>query len=102
MQREFPMKAIAHVRSDFSSKFGVPRQSGLVAALEATVVFAPEYRNPDALRGLEGFSHIWLVWVFDQNKHSSWHTQVRVPVPAEKDHYSILPPVRPTGPTLSV
>ncbi|MBQ9348752.1 MAG: SAM-dependent methyltransferase, partial [Oscillibacter sp.] len=60
------MEAIAHVRSDFPGKFGVPRQSGLVEALEARVVFMPSYRNRDALRGLEGFSHIWLVWVFDR------------------------------------
>ena len=59
MSRLVSMRAIAHVRSDFSSKFGVPRQSGLVPALEADVVFAPEFRNPDALRGLEGFSHLW-------------------------------------------
>ena len=60
----YSMRPIAHIRSDFSTKFGVPRQSGLVDTLEATVVFEPEFRNPDALRGLEGFSHIWLVWVF--------------------------------------
>ena len=56
------IKIIAHIRSDFPSKFGIPRQSGLADALRATVVFEPEYRNADALRGLEGFSHIWLIW----------------------------------------
>ena len=79
MSQEFPMRVIARVRSDFSTKFGVPRQSGLVDALEATVVFEPEYRNADALRGLEGFSHLWLVWVFDQAVRKDWSPTVRPP-----------------------
>ena len=70
---------IARIRSDFESKFGVPRQSGLVDALESTVVFEPEYRNADALRGLEGFSHIWLIWVFDKAARSTWSPTVRPP-----------------------
>ena len=57
---------IARIRTDFPDKFGVPRQSGIVPQLEATIVFEPEYRNPDALRGLEGFSHLWLIWHFSQ------------------------------------
>ena len=73
------MRVIARVHSDFSSKFGVPRQSGLVDALESTVVFEPEYRNADALRGLEGFSHLWLVWVFDQAIRQTWSPTVRPP-----------------------
>ena len=60
------MRAIARVHSDFPSKFGVPRQSGLVEDLTSTLVFEPEFRSEDALRGLEGFSHLWLVWVFHQ------------------------------------
>ncbi|MDO4315247.1 MAG: tRNA (N6-threonylcarbamoyladenosine(37)-N6)-methyltransferase TrmO [Oscillospiraceae bacterium] len=79
MSQEFSMQVIARVRSDFSTKFGVPRQSGLVDALEATVVFEPEFRNGDALRGLEGFSHLWLVWVFDQAIRSEWSPTVRPP-----------------------
>ena len=79
MPQEFAMRAIAHIRSDFAGKFGVPRQSGLVEALEARVVFEPEYRNPAALRGLEGFSHIWLVWVFDQAVRAEWSPTVRPP-----------------------
>ena len=79
MSQEFAMKTIAHIRSDFAGKFGVPRQSGLVEALEALVVFEPEYRNPAALRGLEGFSHIWLVWVFDQAVRAEWSPTVRPP-----------------------
>ena len=79
MSQEFSMRPIARIHSDFSTKFGVPRQSGLVDALEATVVFEPEFRNADALRGLEGFSHLWLVWVFDQAVRKSWSPTVRPP-----------------------
>ena len=79
MHHEFTMRPIARIHSDFSTKFGVPRQSGLVDSLEATVVFEPEFRNPDALRGLEGFSHIWLVWVFDQAVRKDWSPTVRPP-----------------------
>ena len=79
MAQEFPMRVIARIHSDFSTKFGVPRQSGLVEALESTIVFEPEFRNPDALRGLEGFSHLWLVWVFDQAIRKEWSPTVRPP-----------------------
>lgn len=79
MSQEFSMKPIARVRSDFSGKFGVPRQSGLVEALEALVVFEPEYRDPAALRGLEGFSHVWLIWVFDRAVREGWSPTVRPP-----------------------
>ena len=79
MHQEFTMRPIARIHSDFSTKFGVPRQSGLVECLESTVVFEPEYRNDDALRGLEGFSHIWLVWVFDQAVRKEWSPTVRPP-----------------------
>ncbi len=75
----FPMKIIAHIRSDFPTKFGIPRQSGLVEQLKATVVFEPEYRNPDAFRGLEDFSHIWLVWEFSQAVREDWSPTVRPP-----------------------
>ena len=79
MNQSFSMRPIARIRSDFSTKFGVPRQSGLVDSLEATIVFEPEFRNADALRGLEGFSHIWLVWVFDQAVRKDWSPTVRPP-----------------------
>lgn len=79
MSQEYSMRVIARIHSDFSSKFGVPRQSGLVDALESTLVFEPEFRNPDALRGLEGFSHQWLVWVFDQAIRENWSPTVRPP-----------------------
>ena len=73
------MKHIAHIRSDFSTKFGIPRQSGLVDELTATIVFAPEYRNADALRGIEGFSHLWLIWEFSEAKRETWSPTVRPP-----------------------
>ena len=73
------MKPIAHIENDFPTKFGIPRQSGLVDALTATVVFEPEFRNPDALRGIEGFSHIWLIWAFDQSVRQGWSPTVRPP-----------------------
>jgi len=79
LSQEFKMEPIAHIRSDFSTKFGIPRQSGLVDALEATVVFEPKYRNPEALRGIEGFSHLWLVWVFDKAVQKEWSPTVRPP-----------------------
>ena len=79
MSDSFEMQVIARIRSDFGSKFGVPRQSGLVDALEAAVVFEEPYRNPDALRGLEGFSHIWLVWAFHQSQRTEWSPTVRPP-----------------------
>ena len=68
---------IAHIRSDFSEKFGIPRQSGLVEELTAAVVFEPEYRDPSAFRGLEGFSHLWLIWEFSRSR--GWSPTVRPP-----------------------
>ncbi|MCI8329543.1 MAG: tRNA (N6-threonylcarbamoyladenosine(37)-N6)-methyltransferase TrmO [Oscillibacter sp.] len=79
MSQEFTMKTIARIHSDFAGKFGVPRQSGLVDSLEALVVFEPEYRSADALRGLEGFSHVWLLWVFDRAVRDGWSPTVRPP-----------------------
>ena len=73
------IKNIAHIRTDFPTKFGIPRQSGLVDELRATIVFQPEYRNPDALRGLEDFSHIWLIWQFSQAVREEWSPTVRPP-----------------------
>ena len=70
---------IARIRSDFATKFGVPRQSGLVDALESTIVFEPEYRNADALRGIEGFSHLWVIWQFSEAVRSGWSPTVRPP-----------------------
>lgn len=73
------MKIIAHIRNDYDAKFGVPRQSGLVRSAVSAVVFEPEYRNPDALRGLDGFSHLWLIWQFSQSVREDWSPTVRPP-----------------------
>lgn len=74
-----PMHIIARIHSDFPTKFGIPRQSGLVDSLQAAIVFQPEYRNPDAFRGLEGFSHLWLIWQFSQAVRDTWSPTVRPP-----------------------
>ncbi len=73
------LSVIARVRSDFTTKFAVPRQAGLAESVLSRVVFEPEYANPDALRGLEGFSHIWLIWGFDRVRREGWSPTVRPP-----------------------
>ena len=73
------LSVIAHIRSDFPTKFGIPRQSGLVEELKAELVFEPEYRNPEALRGLEGFSYIWIIWLFSESVREGWSPTVRPP-----------------------
>ena len=70
---------IAHIENDFDSKFGIPRQSGLVKNLESRIVFEPEYRNAAALRGMEDFSHLWLIWQFSENLRQGWSPTVRPP-----------------------
>lgn len=78
-QKETFMRPIAHICSNFPTKFGIPRQSGIVTSLKSAIVFEPEFRNPEALRGLEEFSHIWLIWEFSQSARSSWSATVRPP-----------------------
>ena len=73
------IRPIARMKSDFSTKFGIPRQSGLVQELRSTVIFEPEFRNPDALRGIEDFSHLWLIWQFSEAVRSDWSPTVRPP-----------------------
>lgn len=75
----YTIKPIARMKSDFPTKFGIPRQSGLVDELRSTIVFEPEYRNEDALRGLEGFSHIWIIWQFSEAVQEEWSPTVRPP-----------------------
>ena len=77
--QDITIHPIATMRSDFSSKFGIPRQSGLVTELRSTIVFEPEYRNPDALRGIEGYSHLWLIWQFSEAVRTEWSPTVRPP-----------------------
>ena len=73
------IEPIAHMRADLPAKFGLPRQSGLVGALTGRVVFEPRYRDPVAFRGLEGFSHIWLIWGFSENRRDAWAATVKPP-----------------------
>ncbi len=73
------MRPIAHIKSDLPEKFGIPRQSGLVEELTAAIIFEPEYRDPSALRGLEGFSHVWLIWEFSKARREGWAPTVRPP-----------------------
>lgn len=72
------IEPIAYIRNDFTEKFGIPRQAGL-SAVESLVVFEPEYRDSSALRGIEGFSHLWLIWGFSEAKQSGWSPTVRPP-----------------------
>ena len=76
---EMTLKVIAHIHTAFPTKFGIPRQSGLVDSLRGEVIFTPEYRSADAVRGLEDFSHIWLVWQFSGAVRESWSPTVRPP-----------------------
>ena len=73
------LQVIAHIHTDFPTKFGIPRQSGIIESLQGTIVFEPEYRNPEAVRGLEEFSHIWLIWEFSEVKRDGWSATVRPP-----------------------
>ena len=70
---------IARIRSDFATKFGIPRQSGLAQSLRSTIIFEPEFRNADALRGIDGFSHLWLIWHFSEAVRTQWSPTVRPP-----------------------
>lgn len=73
------MDIIAHIHNDFTEKFGIPRQSGLVEEVQSEIVFCPKYRNPDAFRGLDGFSHLWLLWQFSKAIREEWSPTVRPP-----------------------
>lgn len=76
---QITIRPIARMHSDFPTKFGIPRQSGLVEQLRSTIVFEPEFRNPDTLRGIEGFSHLWLIWQFSEAVREDWSPTVRPP-----------------------
>lgn len=75
----YTLRPIAHMKSDFPEKFGIPRQAGVVPELESVVVFEPEYRDPEALRGIEGFSHLWLIWQFSESVTDTFSPTVRPP-----------------------
>ena len=73
------MQVIAFIHTEFPNKFGIPRQSGIIETLQGTIVFEPAFRNPDAVRGLEDFSHLWLIWEFSEAKREGWSPTVRPP-----------------------
>lgn len=83
------IEAIAHIRTDFPEKFGIPRQSGLAEGVEGRIVFEPEYRNPDALRGLEGFDYIWLIWEFSVNRRRKDSCTVGSPMPGGQSYANV-------------
>ena len=90
--KSMEIRPIAHIQTDFPEKFGVPRQSGLAKELRGRIVFEKEFRNPDALRGLEGFSHIWLIWEFSANRRSAgeWQPTVRPPRLGGNTHMGVF------------
>ena len=79
MMMDVNIQVIARMHSDFATKFGIPRQSGLVEELRSTIVFEPEFRNSDALRGIEDFSHLWIIWQFSEAVRQGWSPTVRPP-----------------------
>ncbi|HHT22693.1 MAG TPA: tRNA (N6-threonylcarbamoyladenosine(37)-N6)-methyltransferase TrmO [Bacteroidales bacterium] len=98
------MNYIARIYTDFSSKFGIPRQSRMVKELQGKIVFEPEFRNPEAVRGLEDFSHIWLIWEFSEAKQTEWSPTVRPPILGgniRKGVFATRSPFRPNSLGLS-
>lgn len=95
------IRPIAHIRSDFGGKFGIPRQSGVVPELVSYVVFEPEFRSDDALRGIDGFDYLWLIWEFSANRHESWSPTVRPPRLGGNVRRVYSPRARPTAPIRS-
>ena len=101
---DFVIHPIAHIQSDFPDKFGIPRQAGIVPELESRVIFEPEYRNPDALRGMEDFSHLWLIWQFSKALRDDWSPTVRPPRLGGNQRVGVFAsrsPFRPNGLGLS-
>ena len=94
---EVQINVIARMRSDFPTKFGIPRQPHLVQELQSTIVFEPEYRNADALRGMEGFSHLWIIWQFSEAVRSGWSPPRDW---AATPGWVSSPPAPPSGPTI--
>lgn len=98
------LRIIARIHTDFKTKFGIPRQSGVVEELKGEIVFEPEFRNPDAVRGLEDFSHIWLIWQFSENLRADWSPTVRPPRLGGNTHIGVFAtrsPFRPNSLGLS-
>lgn len=94
------LQVIARIHTELPEKFGVPRQSGLVPQLRGRIVFEPAYRNPDAVRGLEDFSHLWLIWQFSGAIRQDWSLRCGRPVWGATAAWGSLPPVLPSVPTI--
>ena len=92
------MKIIARIETDFPEKFGIPRQSGLVEELKGTIVFEPEYRKPEALKGLEGYNYIWLLWQFEGVERDNWSVTVRPPRLGGNKHMGVFATPSPFRP----
>ena len=97
------MNKIAHIENNFTDKFGIPRQSGLVDDVISTIVFEPKYRNPDAIKGLDGFSHLWIIWVFDagfaeKTDDTTWSPMVRPPKLGGNTRMGVFAPRSPNRP----
>jgi len=104
MDREVSIQAIARIRNDFTDKFGIPRQSGLAEELESLIIFEEPFRDAQALRGIEGYSHLWLIWHFSANADAGWHPTVRPPRlggNARLGVFATRSPFRPNGLGLS-
>ncbi len=98
------LKIVARMGSEFPQKFGIPRQSGLVEELRGEILFEPEFRGPEALRGIEGFSHLWLIWGFSANEREGWSPTVRPPRLGGNERLGVFAtrsPFRPNGLGLS-
>ena len=99
------IRPIAYIETDFKEKFGIPRQPLLVKGLTGRIIFEPEYRHPDALKGIEQFSHLWLIWDFSENDNTIFHATVKPPRLGGKTHVGVFAsrsPFRPNGMGLSV
>lgn len=79
MSKEFTIRIIAHIYNDYTEKFGIPRQSGIVKSVKSKIIFEPKYRNRNAVRGIDGFSHLWLIWQFSEVQKNEWSPTVRPP-----------------------
>lgn len=99
MREEWNLRIIAHIRSDFTTKFGIPRQSGMVPQQTAEIVFTPEYRDANALRGIEGYSHLWLIWGFSEfPQQEKWSPMVKPPRLGGKQRMGVFATRSPNRP----
>lgn len=102
--KQFQISPIAHIENDYTEKFGIPRQSGIIASIPSTIVFTPAFQNADALRGIEEFSHLWLIWQFSKHTEKPWSPTVRPPRlggNARLGVFATRSPFRPNGLGLS-